>query len=82
MTAQRHYDFGSGEKGSKRERNQSAKPRGRNEKSPSGRTMDERNLRSVKLTTKDYIENEQEKLRKKGKYGVTVPKPFKFDMRD
>mmetsp|Transcript_8762 Transcript_8762/g.6503 ORF Transcript_8762/g.6503 Transcript_8762/m.6503 type:complete len:154 (+) Transcript_8762:292-753(+) len=77
MTAQRHYDFGSNDP--VRKRNRSAKARGRT--SPSGKSMDEKNLRSVKLTTQDYIEQGKEQKRK-GKYGVTVPKPFKFDMRD
>jgi hypothetical protein len=36
----------------------------------------------MKLTTKDYIDHEGEEGKKKGKYGVTVPKPFNFDMRE
>jgi hypothetical protein len=31
------------------------------------------------LTTKDYAERSQSR---KGKYGVTVPKPFNFDLRE
>ena len=45
--------------------------------------FDEKDLKSVKLTTKDYIDHDKSKQNKKdGKYGVTVPKPFEFDMRD
>jgi hypothetical protein len=32
------------------------------------------------LTTEDYAE--RDKSKKKGKYGVTVPRPFNFDMRE
>ena len=32
------------------------------------------------MTTEDYAE--RDRSRKKGKYGVTVPKPFNFDMRE
>jgi hypothetical protein len=35
----------------------------------------------VKLTNKDYIDHERSQ-KSKGKYGLTVPKPFGFDMRD
>ncbi len=48
----------------------------------SAKTFEEKNLKNVKLTTKDYIQNEKNANSKKGKYGVTVPKPFNFDMRD
>ncbi len=48
----------------------------------SGKSYDERDLRNVKLTTKDYIDHERSQSRKQGKYGVTVPKPFNFDLRD
>ncbi len=34
------------------------------------------------MTTNDYIDHELAKSQKKGKYGVTVPKPFSFDLRD
>jgi hypothetical protein len=34
------------------------------------------------LTTKDYIDHERSESKKKGKYGLTVPKPFNFDMRE
>ena len=34
----------------------------------------------MKLTTQDYIDRENQK--KQGKYGVTVPKPFNFDVRE
>lgn len=40
------------------------------------------NLSRTKLTEKDYIQRAQTaKSSSKGKYGVTVPKPFAFDMR-
>ena len=35
----------------------------------------------MKLTNKDYIDHEKSQ-KSKGKYGLTVPKPFGFDMRD
>lgn len=41
------------------------------------------NLSKTKLTDKDYIARAHSaKTRGKGKYGVTVPKPFGFDTRD
>lgn len=41
------------------------------------------NLSKTKLTDQDYIQRAQTaKSRGKGKYGVTVPKPFGFDTRD
>jgi hypothetical protein len=49
----------------------------------SAKTFDEKDLRSVKLTTRDYMDHERSmKGNKSGKYGVTVPKPFGFDMRE
>lgn len=37
----------------------------------------------MKLTTEDYKKRSQSaKGSKKGKYGITVPKPFDFDTRD
>jgi len=40
-------------------------------------------VRSAKLTTQDYINHDRSLSRKKkGKYGITVPKPFEFDVRD
>jgi hypothetical protein len=38
-------------------------------------------LKKKRLTTKDYMD-EGEKRRNKGKYGVTIPKPFGFDLRE
>ena len=35
------------------------------------------------MTTGDYVDHERSKsAKKKGKYGVTVPRPFGFDLRD
>jgi hypothetical protein len=43
----------------------------------------EKDLRNVKLTTKDYIDHEKsQKAGKDGKYKITVPKPFGFDVRE
>lgn len=39
-------------------------------------------LSSTKLTQQDYAKRSQSAKVKKGKYGVTVPQPFGFDMRD
>jgi hypothetical protein len=36
-------------------------------------------IRQPRLTAQDYV---KDKDAKKGKYGVTVPKPFAFDLRD
>ena len=72
-TAQRDYKFGGGSHPEERKRAQSAKSRGKSYES-------ERDLRSMKLTTQDYIDRESQK--KQGKYGVTVPKPFNFDVRE
>ena len=46
--------------------------------------FDEYNLKSAKLTPGDYAEHDKSLYgnKKKGKYGVTVPKPFGFDVRD
>lgn len=38
------------------------------------------NLRSQSVSAADYMKNKS--YRKKGKYGVTVPTPFKFDTRE
>ena len=38
------------------------------------------NLRQHRISTDDYISHRKEK--DKGRYGVTVPKPFGFDFRD
>jgi hypothetical protein len=77
-TAKRDYKFG-GERGysEKRLRAHSAK----GERRPN---FDEKNIRSTKLTTQDYINNDRSLSRKAkgGKYGLTVPKPFDFDVRD
>ena len=40
------------------------------------------NLAKTKLTQQDYAARAQSAKATKGKYGVTVPKPFGFDMRD
>lgn len=41
------------------------------------------NLGRTRLNQSDYVKRaESAKAAKKGKYGVTVPKPFGFDMRD
>lgn len=78
-TAKRTYNFKDGGS-ARRDRAQSAKSR--NSRSQVGRSLNERDLRSAKLTTADYIERERSRGGKKGKYGVTVPKPFGFDMRE
>jgi hypothetical protein len=39
-------------------------------------------LSKTKLTQKDYVARAQSAKARKGKYGVTVPKPFGFDTRD
>ncbi len=48
------------------------------------RTFEEYNLKSSKLTPGDYAKHDKSlyKDKKKGKYGITVPKPFGFDIRD
>ena len=83
-TAKRTVKFGGGdnerEPSQKRLRAKSAVSRGR--ESSSGKSYNDKDLRNTKLTTKDYIDHERSQSRKKGKYGVTVPKPFGFDMRD
>ena len=40
------------------------------------------NLRNQRLTNADYISGDRAKSTKKGRYGITVPKPFAFDIRD
>lgn len=75
-TAQRTVNFR--DNSDKKQRALSAKgPRGMGD-----RNYSEKNLRGAKLTSSDYIDNELAKSGKKGKYGVTVPKPFTFDQRD
>lgn len=73
-TAKRNYQFGGSaeNEGGRRQRAQSAKPR--------NKSFNEGNLRSQKVTTQDYADRDGSK--KKGKYGVTVPRPFNFDMRE
>lgn len=77
-TVKREFKFGAGNAVShseKRQRAQSAKG--------DRHTFDEKNIRNTKLTTQDYINNDRSmSKKKKGKYGVTVPKPFDFDVRD
>lgn len=61
------------------------KVRAQSAKSRNGRggaDYSERDLRNTKLTTGDYIEHERSKSAKRGKYGVTVPRPFNFEMRE
>lgn len=70
-TAKRNYRFGEGE-GSHKQRAQSAK-------GTKNKQFNEGNLKSQKLTTQDYADRQK---KKKGKYGVTVPTPFNFDMRE
>ena len=49
----------------------------------SAKTIDERNVRQTTLNQRDYIDRDRsEKKKKKGKYGITVPKPFGFDQRE
>lgn len=74
-TAKRTYKFNNdnGSPSSRRERAQSAK------RGNVGRSFNEKDLRSAKLTTRDYAERSHSR---KGKYGVTVPKPFNFDLRE
>ena len=41
------------------------------------------NLRDQRLSHKDYIGAARPKSGgRKGRYGITVPQPFKFDIRD
>lgn len=43
------------------------------------------NLRNQRLSNADYVSRDRGKSNKgdrKGRYGVTVPKPFAFDIRD
>ena len=67
------------------------KPNGGNQESSFDEDMDQyqtttsdkgKNLARTKLTQKDYMKRAQTAQIKKGKYGVTVPKPFAFDLRD
>jgi hypothetical protein len=47
------------------------------------RPKSSKDLKSMKLTTADYHEREAKSPGgKTGKYGITVPKPFSFDIRD
>jgi len=43
---------------------------------------DLKDLSRTKLTNKEYLARAQSAKVRKGKYGVTVPKPFGFDTRD
>lgn len=72
-TAKRTYNFKDASPSRKAQRAQSAK------RGPVGRSFNEKDLRSAKLTTHDYAERSRSR---KGKYGVTVPKPFNFDLRE
>jgi hypothetical protein len=36
----------------------------------------------MQLSYKDYGKSDRSKSQKKGRYGVTVPKPFSFDIRE
>lgn len=45
----------------------------------SSRSVDQ-DLRKTRISTDDYISTRNDG--KKGRYGVTVPKPFAFDIRD
>ena len=40
------------------------------------------NLRNQRLTNDDYVSRDRAKSGKRGRYGITVPKPFAFDIRD
>jgi hypothetical protein len=46
------------------------------------KTVSEKNLKQIRLTAKDYGSHKGlGEGKKKGKYGITVPKPFNFDIR-
>jgi len=48
----------------------------------SAKGLGERNLNSERLTSDDYMHRLRAKSLRKGRYGVTVPKPFNFEIRD
>lgn len=48
----------------------------------SAKGLGERNLNNERVTTDDYMHRLRAKSNRKGRYGVTVPKPFNFEMRD
>lgn len=40
------------------------------------------NLSKKRITSDDYVHQLRVKSQRKGRYGVTVPKPFSFEIRD
>ena len=76
ITAKRNYKFTTADN------NHSNRKSLNRPKSAKGNLNTEKDLRRVKLTNKDYIDHEKDQQKKKGKYGITVPKPFNFDMRE
>ena len=40
------------------------------------------NLNEKRITADDYMHQIRDKSLRKGRYGVTVPEPFSFDLRD
>lgn len=52
---------------------------GRNQ---SARGLGRGNLNEKRITADDYMHQVREKSLRKGRYGVTVPEPFSFDLRD
>ena len=50
--------------------------------SRSHRNFDRGNLGSKRITTDDYMHQVREKSLRKGRFGVTVPQPFSFEIRD
>jgi len=44
------------------------------------KSLDNEDLRNYRISTTDYISARSN--RNKGRYGVTVPKPFGFEIRD
>ena len=67
------------------EREQADEPRHdrrRMKRHQSARGLGRGNLNEKRITADDYMHQIREKSLRKGRYGVTVPEPFSFDLRD
>lgn len=78
-------DFDREERGGKRRRRhrRSGRPNTLLKTSASAKNLDKGgNLRKSRLTKDDYAADKRRNSLSRGRYQITVPKPFKFDIRD
>lgn len=88
LSGEGSYDYDSEdelereERGGKRRHRRSGRPTGLLKSSKSAKTLDKAgNLRKSRLSKEDYADQRRSSM-SRGRYQITVPKPFKFDIRE